>query len=158
MTLKSDAQGFLVGELIETNSALLDGQVKANRMLGNIRTEVSAIARVLGAKAPGSSPTGRKVVEPAQRGAKSRAASVVAAQPGAKVDPAGRTSASSTRPQNPSSRTVAMPRGRDTMGRFTKATPVDVDKVLGTGGTVRPIAEPLGRDGKGRFTDRKSVV
>jgi hypothetical protein len=137
MTLKSDAQGFLIGELIETNTALLAGQEKGNRVLGNIRSDVSAIARALGIGPGGAA---RKTVEPAQRGsgrATERSVTPRASESSGRSMAAQRTSANMAR-----SGAVATPRGRDTQGRFIKASE----------STARQTVEPLGRDGRGRFT------
>lgn len=132
MTLKSDNQGFLVGELVESNRDLIAGQKTGNRVLSSIRTDVSAIARAMGLASRASRSGGvRETVEPMSRGSRSSTRSA-----GNTNTPSGRASVREFGVRNPNA--TVSPVGRDSRGRFVAGQAV-------TKGDA-------GRDVKGRFT------
>nr|WP_319566305.1 hypothetical protein [uncultured Rhodoferax sp.] len=129
MNIKSDNQGFLVGELVESNKDLIAGQNTSNRLLGVIKTDVSAIARVLGVagRSSGGRATGgnsRATVEPAGRGSSARNGASGGRSPGSASTAAQRTGGIGVA----NARATVSPAGRDSRGRF----------VAGAGGTEKP--------------------
>lgn len=136
MAIKSDNQGFLVGELVESNKDLIAGVNTGNRLLGGIKTDVSAIARALGVS--GRSGGGRAVdgnsrasVEPAGRGSSARNGASSGRSPGSASTVAQRTGGIGAA----NARATVSPSGRDSRGRF----------VAGSGGS----GKPGGNDGAG---------
>lgn len=102
---KHDAQGFLVGELIEANKDLLASQSAGNGMLRRIRSDVSAIAKAMGAASRAGATTQKSSPSPSVRRAV--------------AEPIGRTSRVAFTPRNSGNKTAAaVPRGRDPTGRF----------------------------------------
>lgn len=179
MTAKSDEDGFLIGENEKTiedvvddlNTGMIAGQNTSNKMLGDIRTDVSAIA-----KAIRSSPM-RSVVEPAGRGnaisPRDRSAEPSGGRQAVAAQTAGIGYANA--------RVTVSPAGRDGRGRFTAGNrggsqpgvdgkPLldmlghakDVFKRVGTGTEqmdpsltamkeVKNVVEPLGRGAMALF-------
>ncbi|WP_374566034.1 hypothetical protein [Ideonella sp.] len=132
MTFRGDAQGFLVGELLDTNRSLLRTTQQDRAIWRGISADVAAIARALGAKA---SAPGRALDAGRRRAASASAIGAVT------VKPAGRGSSAGARPTNGAAtapgatgrpraaaqigsdvRTrIVMPRSRDVRGRFLSA-------------------------------------
>ncbi|NMM13590.1 MAG: hypothetical protein HHJ17_08650 [Rhodoferax sp.] len=118
MSLKANKDGFLVGELDESNqdateelnASLTTGQNTGNRLLGGIRTDVSAIAKALNVAGRSSSP--HPVVEPAGRRGASEARGGSPGQPSMSAQHTGGFGAASTH-------ATVSPAGRDSKGRFS---------------------------------------
>lgn len=118
MSIQTDKNGFLVGEPDETNQAqeviedmstgLIAGQNTSNRLLGGIKTDVSAIAKALGA---GRSSSPHLVAEPAGRRGASGARGGAPGQPSMSAQRAGGFGAASAR-------ATVSPAGRDSRGKF----------------------------------------
>ena len=116
--MKTDKHGFLVGEPDETNqtqeavedmsTGLIAGQNTNNRLLSGIKTDVSAIAKALGA---GRSSSPHLVAEPAGRRGASGARGGAPGQPSMSAQRAGGFGASSAR-------ATVSPAGRDSRGKF----------------------------------------
>ena len=147
MTIRSDSQGFLVGELVESNKDLIAGQNTGNRLLGGIKTDVSAIARALGvsSRSGGGRSAGgnsRAAVEPAGRGSSARNGASGGRSSGSASAAAQRTGGFGAA----NARTTVSPTGRDSRGRF----------VAGAGGT----GKSGGMDGAGgsRLLDKLGSV
>ncbi len=100
MTLKSDAQGFLVGELIDANKDILSWQEAGTVVMKDIRRDVRAIARTLGVQ-------GRST--PTQTTA-SRATATQTTAP--RATPPAQSSSRSGRYPPPAGGTVRTPAGR----------------------------------------------
>jgi|GEM_PF-6868450 len=117
MSLKANKDGFLVGELDESNqdateelnASLTTGQNTNNRLLSGIKTDVSAIAKALGA---GRSSSPHPVAEPAGRRGASEARGGSPGQPSMSAQRAGGFGAASAR-------ATVSPAGRDSKGRFS---------------------------------------
>jgi Transglycosylase SLT domain len=115
-SIKHDASGFLVGELIETSKSALASQQAGVGILRGIRADVSAIARAMGVASRASSAQGRphRIAEPARR---AMAASIGLQSYGMQGK-------------------VAEPRARDAGGRFL---PSAIDKTA-----IKNIAKNVG--------------
>jgi hypothetical protein len=137
MTLRSDSQGFLIGELVESSNEQIDVLKTGNRTLGRIDSNVSAIARALGVAARSNG----RVQEPAGRGSggggRSGARGGAGAVSGGRSMPAQRSGFGA-----PNARATVSPSGRDSRGRFVART-------------GSPQGGDGGRDDKGRFTGDK---
>jgi predicted chitinase len=115
MTMKHNQDGFLVGEPDESKedqpeellTNLVSGQNTSNKLLGSIRTDVSAIAKAIGS-------AHRTVVEPAGRGSGAHPRNGIAVSPG------GRQSLAAQRTGfgMPNARAAVSPVGRDSRGKF----------------------------------------
>lgn len=68
MAIKHDAQGFLIGDLLESSKEMLDTQQTGLGIWRGIRRDVSAIARALGTSARSSASGVHATSEPAGRG------------------------------------------------------------------------------------------
>lgn len=136
MTLRSDSQGFLIGELVESSNEQIDVLKTGNRTLGRIDSNVSAIARALGVAARSNG----KVQEPAGRGSGGGGSRASGARGGAGSVSGGRSMpAQRSGFGAPNARATVSPAGRDSRGRFVART-----------GSSK--AGEGGRDDKGRFT------
>ncbi len=140
-TLKHDAQGFLVGELLDANRELRDTQRDSLTTLRSIRGEVAAIARSLGTGAHqrGSARADRTVVQPAGRSGSTQQTRGAHAS--------GRTGGRSTGTDvgaRPARATVS-PAGRNAQGRFVAkagAAPAAGD---GGGNGLSGLGDRIGR-------------
>lgn len=144
MAIQHDNQGFLVGDLVEGSKNLLAGQGTTNRLLGGIKTDVSAIARALGVASRGGRSSGgsHPVAEPAGRGNSARGGAVGARSPGSASMSAQRTGGFGVA----NARATVAPGGRDSRGRF----------VAGAGGAGKPGGVEGG--GGGRLLDKLGSV
>jgi len=148
-TFKSDAQGFLVGELLETNRNLLRTAERERATWRSIAADVTAIARALGvgrgrsAPAPGQRARG-VAVSPAGRGSGGRAA---AAGQALSPDAARRQVAAVARAAVAAAGgpTTVTPKARDARGRFA-ARP-------GAAAPDAPAVEPAGASALARAAD-----
>lgn len=126
---KSDAQGFLVGELLDGNRDLLASQRSGVRVWREIRSDVKAIARAVGAQVA----TGRRASQPGgvsrgsvdgRAGAGAGVGSQRATSPSGRSGPGGAAGqprrALAARTSGASSRSVVAvaSTSRDTKGRF----------------------------------------
>lgn len=115
MAIKHDAQGFLIGELVDLNQEILRQQQSAATNIASIRQNVSAMARAMGVEVRRSAPT-------------SAVSSTVRAKPAATAVPAARTGAAVARAVTSAPRgargkaevPTATPRARGANGRFIK--------------------------------------
>lgn len=125
MSLQSDSQGFLVGEVVAGQKEVLAGQVRNLNQLREIRKDVRSIARAIGM--------------PVSTGAARRRSEAQQPTPAAprRSSTGSRPATVSTPTRAPASKTSgrAMP-ARDEKGRFVATVKI----------------EPQGRDGKGRFS------
>lgn len=152
MAIQHDNQGFLVGDLVEGSKNMLAGQGTTNRLLGGIKTDVSAIARTLGAASRGgraSGGGGRTVAEPAGRGNSSHGGAPGARSPGSASMSAQQTGGFGVA----NARATVAPGGRSARGRFiAKAVRNDGGTGIDSIGTANiPTVMPTERDGQGRF-------
>lgn len=137
--IKHDKQGFLVGDLVAGQRELLDQQQAGLSIWRGIRTDVRAIARMLGvaSRAGGAERSSGKAAEPAGR----RSVSVArAGAAGARSDAR-----------------AAVPRARDAMGRFSATQKAAVVRRAAEEPSAAPPAVALvpmaeaTRDVRGRF-------
>lgn len=169
-TFRHDSQGFLVGELLDVNRELLDAQSAGMSVWRGIRSDVKAIAKVLGAQVrksqaqqhgtPSSQPRAsggqftRKVATPAGR------AGAAMARSGSPAGP-GRATAGTT---TITTRATVSPVGRNNRGQFMGASKPNDIETRPISGQAMPSAsqparretlttalQPAGRDGRGRF-------
>jgi hypothetical protein len=162
MALQHDNQGFLVGELVESNKDLIAGQNTGNRLLGGIKTDVSAIARVLGvvSRAGGGRSGSRAAVGPVGRGGPSG----VRGEGGNATGASGRQSATAQRTGGigaANARATVSPVGRDSRGRFVAGASAAKDVTGERDGKGRFVGGPgsgEGGSGSGRLLDKLSGV
>ncbi|MDM0018373.1 hypothetical protein [Variovorax saccharolyticus] len=151
MALKHDMSGFLVGEIIKTNDQLLTVQQDGVRLLSNIRTEVSSIARAISVqmkmqeRSTVSGQGGHRVhrITPAVSPAGRAGSRMVGSNQ--TVGPASRGGAPGARRVSAS---VAVPTGRDDRGRFVAGQSKGAagGAALGSvGGGLARLSEGIGK-------------
>lgn len=140
---KSDAQGFLVGELVSSNRDILRSQQQGMGLWKGIRADVKAIARAVNSQVATVSRMSRPgAVQP-------RAAGRAVAMP------AGRSS-DALRVASPGARaSVAMPVGRDSGGRFVAGQRRDgagfgssgskAPGAAASGGAIKRLSDSIGK-------------
>lgn len=123
MMIKHDAQGFLVGELVDTTKRLLEGQTRGLDALARIDRNLAVL--VGGGRRGGSTPSARsggspgvlRALEPVGR---SSGASGVGAVKSVAQAVAGETARAVARTQAARSTSISQIRLRDSGGRFVK--------------------------------------
>lgn len=120
---KSDAQGFLTGELIDTSREILKAQQQGLTIWRGVRTDVAAIARAIGVGAHG-----RPSMPTAVRGSSSATPLAPSARPSAVAVPAGRSGGAQHAATSQAARvhqggraTAVVPPRRSADGRFAAA-------------------------------------
>ena len=161
MAIKSDAQGFLVGELIKTQDQILTAQQDSVRVLSRIRADVSAIARAINvqtkmqARTTVSGQGGQRAprVVPSAPGRSSNGSRTVGGNQTA--SPTARAQAQAVARRS-SSATVAVTPSRDAQGRFVAGQSRGGAGGGGAagGGSLAAIGGGLSRlsDGMGRLS------
>lgn len=170
-TFKHDAQGFLVGEIIENGRDMLAAHQQSVNLWRAIRTDVRAISRAVGVQVATASRTSRPGVQaaiaraPANSQARSsRTVGGNALQMQPVAQPAGRRSGVTSSAQRASSRTTARPStsvavampARGTDGRFVAGAKMatgagsEATQSILPPSVAPPIAMPARGDG-GRF-------
>ncbi|RYF61166.1 MAG: hypothetical protein EOO27_03160 [Comamonadaceae bacterium] len=158
-TFKHDAQGFLIGEFIRMNDGILSAQEQGVQVLNRLRSDVSAIARALGAQAKSQArntrtgPGGQRVAPvaaaavPAGRSGRSAGGNVVSKQraPSAAVAGGGRRATATV--------AVATPRAKN--GQFVKGAGKTAAEAApgeaatpgsgGSGGALSALSSNIGR-------------
>lgn len=135
--LKSDKQGFLVGELVKGQRDMLDFQQASMPVWRDIRTNVRAIARALGVSGRAATPAGRK------------AGPVAAATPSA-----SRSRMASSQPRDAAGRFVAAVRAATPTraSREERQAGKARAQVVATATAAAAKAAASQRDGRGRFS------
>lgn len=157
MAIKSDAQGFLIGELIRTQDQVLTAQQDSVRVQSRIRADVSAIARALNVQTK----TRARTTVSGQGGQRApRVASVVVGRSsnGSRTvggnQTAGPTSRAASSGSRRSSATVAVAASRDSQGRFVAGQGRGGAAGASGGASLASIGGGLSRlsDGMGRLS------
>ena len=152
-TLKHDSAGFLVGDLLDVNRELLDGQSAGMAVWRGIRSDVKAIARALGVQVRTSgssaksqlratSQSGRSASGP-ERDASGRFVRQVAT-------PAGRTGSSSSGSTSAQRTATSAAERMQSNARTTTVTTANRSRGQSLGRSATPDAADT-RDSMGRF-------
>lgn len=169
-TFKHDDQGFLVGELLDVNRALLNTQSAGMAVWRGIRSDVKAIAKVLGAQVRNTHAQQRDKAASQPRaigGQFSRKVNQPAGRAGAAMAPSGSPAGpgrATSGTAEITTRATVSPAGRNARGQFMGASkPSDIEtrpvsglpvsRALQSAGreTVTTAVQSAGRDGRGRF-------
>lgn len=167
---KHDNQGFLVGELLDVNRELLNTQSAGMAVWRGIRSDVKAIAKVLGAQVRNTQAQQRDKAASQPRaigGQFSRTVDQPAGRAGAAMAPSGSTAGpgrATSGTAEITTRATVSPAGRNARGQFVGASkPSDIEtrhvsglpvsRALQSAGrdTFTTAVQPAGRDGRGRF-------